>query len=143
MVVLRLPPKGREAKDAADAFLAEVLAAEQVGMRDLEQVLDSLAASEIEVKREQEDRSGPDGGEVRVMTAHGSKGLEAPGVILPDTPTKARAMAGPLLTCPDGGLLWAPRKDDDCPASAEARQQREDAAAHESLRLLYVAMTRA
>ena len=134
---------GREAEDAIDAFLAQVLAAEQSGARDLEQVISRLAASEIEVKREQEDRSGPEGGEVRVMTAHGAKGLEAPVVILPDTTTRARAMAGPLLSCEDGGLLWAPRKDDDCPPSAAARLQREEAATHESLRLLYVAMTRA
>ena len=134
---------GREAEDAIDAFLAELLTAEQVGARDLEQVLDRLAASEIEVKREQEDRSGPEGGEVRVMTAHGAKGLEAPVVILPDTTTKAKAMAGPLLSVEGGGFLWAPRKDDDCPATEEARAHREEAAAHESLRLLYVAMTRA
>ncbi|MBV9510713.1 MAG: double-strand break repair helicase AddA, partial [Caulobacteraceae bacterium] len=79
---------GREAEDALDAFLAEVLAAEQAGARDLEQLLARLAASEIEVKREQEDTSGQGsgrGGEVRVMTAHGAKGLEAPVVILPDT----------------------------------------------------------
>jgi ATP-dependent helicase/nuclease subunit A len=134
---------GREAEDAIDAFLAEVLAAEQAGARDLEQVLDRLAASEIEVKREQEDRSGPDGGEVRVMTAHGAKGLEAPVVILPDTTTKAKAMGGPLLAVEGGGFLWAPRKDDDCPAAELARARREAAAEHESLRLLYVAMTRA
>jgi len=134
---------GREAEDAIDAFLAELLTAEQVGARDLEQVLDRLAASEIEVKREQEDRSGPEGGEVRVMTAHGAKGLEAPVVILPDTTTKAKAMAGPLLSVEGGGFLWAPRKDDDCPATEEARARREEAAGHESLRLLYVAMTRA
>ena len=134
---------GREAEDAIDAFLAELLTAEQVGARDLEQVLDRLAASEIEVKREQEDRSGPEGGEVRVMTAHGSKGLEAPVVILPDTTTKAKAMAGPLLRVEGGGFLWAPRKDDDCPVTEEARARREEAAGHESLRLLYVAMTRA
>jgi ATP-dependent helicase/nuclease subunit A len=134
---------GREAEDAIDAFLAELLTAEGVGARDLEQVLDRLAASEIEVKREQEDRSGPDGGEVRVMTAHGAKGLEAPVVILPDTTTKAKAMGGPLLSVDGGGFLWAPRKDDDCPASEAARARRELAAEHESLRLLYVAMTRA
>ena len=138
---------GREAEDAIDAFLAEVLAAEQADARDLEQVLDRLAASEIEVKREQEDRSGPDGGEVRVMTAHGAKGLEAPVVILPDTTTKARAMAGPLLrverVAGGDGFLWAPRKDDDCPVTETARARRELAAEHESLRLLYVAMTRA
>ena len=39
--------------------------------------------------------------------------------------------------------MWAPRKLEDCPASAAARQLRDEAGAHESLRLLYVALTRA
>jgi ATP-dependent helicase/nuclease subunit A len=77
------------------------------------------------------------------MTVHGAKGLEAPVVILPDTTTRATALGGPLLSTEGGGFLWAPRKADDCPASAEARAKREVAAEHESLRLLYVALTRA
>jgi ATP-dependent helicase/nuclease subunit A len=133
---------GREAEDALEAFMGEALAAEQRGARDLERFLAEMAASDIEVKREQEDRPGPAGGEVRVMTAHGAKGLEAPIVILPDTTTRATAQGGPLLDAEEG-FLWAPRKTDDCPASAAARAARESAAAHESLRLLYVALTRA
>ncbi len=134
---------GHEAEDALDAFLAEALAAEQRGVRDLERFLAEMAASAIEVKREQEDRHGPAGGEVRVMTAHGAKGLEAPIVILPDTTMRAKTMGGPLLDAEGGGFLWAPRKMDDCPASAAARAAREQAGGHESLRLLYVALTRA
>ncbi len=134
---------GREAEDALDAFLGEALAAEQRGVRDLERFLAQMAASEIEVKREQDDRPGPAGGEVRVMTAHGAKGLEAPIVILPDTTTRAASQGGPLLDAEGGGFLWAPRKADDCPASASARARRDQAAADESLRLLYVALTRA
>ena len=112
-------------------------------MRDLERFLARMAASEIEVKREQEDTAGRGGGEVRVMTAHGAKGLEAPIVILPDTTTRAGAMGGPLLDVEGGGFLWAPRKIDDCEESAKARAARDVAGANESLRLLYVAMTRA
>ena len=134
---------GREAEDALDAFLGEALAAEERGVRDLERFLAQMAAADIEVKREPEDRPGPAGGEVRVMTAHGSKGLEAPIVILPDTTTRATAQGGPLLSTGDGGFLWAPRKPEDCPASAEARSLRDVAGEHESLRLLYVALTRA
>jgi ATP-dependent helicase/nuclease subunit A len=110
---------------------------------ELERFVDEMAASEIEVKREQDDPEGRSAGEVRVMTAHGAKGLEAPIVILPDTTTRATAQGGPLLSAEGGGFLWAPRKADDCPASAEARAAREAAAGHESLRLLYVALTRA
>ena len=134
---------GHEAEDAIDAFLGEALGAEDRRTRDLETFLAGIAASEIEVKREQEDGSGPPGGEVRVMTAHGAKGLEAPIVILPDTTTRGAAQGGPLLDAGEGGFLWAPRKADDCPASEAARAVRETAADHESLRLLYVALTRA
>ena len=134
---------GREAEDAIDAFMGQALTLEQSGVHDLERFIDVMAASELEIKREQEDTSSREGGEVRVMTTHGAKGLEAPIVILPDTTTRAGAMGGPLLELEDGGFLWAPRKADDCPASAQARKRREAAAAGESLRLLYVALTRA
>jgi ATP-dependent helicase/nuclease subunit A len=134
---------GREAEDALDAFLAEALGAERRGVIELERFVAEMAASEIEVKREQEDPERQGEGEVRVMTVHGAKGLEAPVVILPDTSTKASAQGGPLLAAENGGFLWAPRKADDCPASAAARAARESAAEHESLRLLYVALTRA
>jgi ATP-dependent helicase/nuclease subunit A len=129
---------GREAEDAIEAFLGEALGLERRRVHDLERFLDEMVRTDLEVKREAEDL----GGEVRVMTVHGAKGLEAPVVILPDTTTRARAQGGPLLDS-EGGFLWAPRKPDDCPASADARAAREQAADQESLRLLYVALTRA
>jgi ATP-dependent helicase/nuclease subunit A len=77
------------------------------------------------------------------MTVHGAKGLEAPIVILPDTTSAAKAQGSPLFRTLDGGFVWAPRKADDCELSMEVRQARETATTHESLRLLYVALTRA
>ncbi len=134
---------GAEGEEALDAFLAQTLQAEGRGQRDLETFVAAMAASEIEIKREPELARTRGGGEVRVMTVHGAKGLEAPIVILPDTTTRATAQAGPLLDVPGGGFLWAPRKSDDCPASAAAREAREAATEQESARLLYVALTRA
>jgi ATP-dependent helicase/nuclease subunit A len=130
---------GREAEQALEAFLAEALKAERRGVRDLESFVADMAETAVEVKREQEDGRG----EVRVMTVHGAKGLEAPVVILPDTTTKASVQGGPLLKTEAGGFLWCARKDDECAASAAARQGRSDAGDRESLRLLYVALTRA
>ena len=130
---------GREAEQALDAFLAEALKAERRGVRDLESFVADMASTAVEVKREQEDGKG----EVRVMTVHGAKGLEAPIVILPDTSTRAAALGGPLLSRLGGGFLWCARKGDDCEASAVARQSRTDDSDAESLRLLYVALTRA
>ncbi|MHB8530197.1 MAG: 3'-5' exonuclease, partial [Caulobacteraceae bacterium] len=134
---------GAEAEDALDAFTAEVLAAEARGARDLESLAAAMASSQIEVKREQDEARSRPGGEVRVMTVHGAKGLESPIVILPDTTTRAAPMNGGLLDAPDGGLFWAPREKEDCPATGAAREARLKACEEESARLLYVAMTRA
>ncbi len=134
---------GAEAEEALDAFLAQALEAEGRGDRDLETFIAAMAASELEIKREQDEGRGDGPGEVRVMTVHGAKGLEAPVVILPDTSTRATAQGGALLADGDGGFLWAPRKADDCDCSSAARELRDIATRHESARLLYVALTRA
>jgi ATP-dependent helicase/nuclease subunit A len=129
---------GGEAADALDAFLDQARAAEARGVTDLERFCADLAAIDQTVKREMDEPRG----EVRVMTAHSSKGLEAPIVILPDTifdePT-----GDALLETGDGGFLWCGAKDRDCDVSAEARERRKALNREESLRLLYVGLTRA
>jgi ATP-dependent helicase/nuclease subunit A len=136
---------GREAAEAIDETLAQVLAAEGRGGVDLETCLALLEQADVEVKREMEGARA----EVRVMTVHGSKGLEAPIVILPDTTMRATAQGPTLLPVSpaDGaGEAWlmAPSSSkDDCTASAEARKARQDRTDAETLRLLYVALTRA
>ncbi len=130
---------GREAEDALDELLAEALKAERRGLYDLERFAAALERSEIQVKRELE----AGGGEVRVMTVHGAKGLEAPIVILPETAGAPAKPGGALLRTRSAGFLFAPRKADDCAASAEARAFEAERQAHEALRLLYVALTRA
>jgi len=151
-VLTRLDPAGRsmrqriltrlgaEGEQALEAFVGQALAAEASGVRDLETWLAWMSGLELDIKREQQEGGGA---EVRVMTVHGAKGLEAPIVILPDTTTRATWQGGRLMVCEDGGFLWAPRKDDDCPASAATRAARETGVNHESARLLYVALTRA
>ena len=82
--------------------------------------------------------------EVRVMTVHGAKGLEAPIVILADTMTPPAGPRPPrLLKLAGGAMIWAGRKDDDVPPVAAARQRGATEAEDEYRRLLYVAMTRA
>jgi ATP-dependent helicase/nuclease subunit A len=130
---------GHEAEDALDEFLAQVLAAESRGVHDLESLAAAFASLDITVKRELE--AGRD--EVRVMTAHGAKGLEAPIVFLPETTTAAGARGSPLLATQDGGFLWSTSAKGDCEASKEARELRAAKENEESLRLLYVALTRA
>ena len=65
---------GAEAQDAIDEFLNQVLAAETRGVHDLEGLAAALVGLDITVKREMEAERA----EVRVMTTHGAKGLEAP-----------------------------------------------------------------
>jgi ATP-dependent helicase/nuclease subunit A len=131
---------GSEAGDVLDEFIARTLAAERRGLFDLERLVAAFADLDVSVKREME--SGAD--EVRVMTAHGSKGLEAPIVFLPETTVKSGGQGSPLLQTADGGFLWCASKGDDCPASAAARQLRKDENDEdEAWRLLYVALTRA
>jgi ATP-dependent helicase/nuclease subunit A len=81
--------------------------------------------------------------EVRVMTVHGAKGLEAPIVILADTMTPPAGPRPPrLLKLADGPLIWVGRKADDVPPVQAARQLAQREAEDEYRRLLYVAMTR-
>ena len=72
---------GSEANDAIDALLDRALDYEEASGTSLAGFANWFAAGEIEIKRNMEQ--GAD--EVRVMTVHGAKGLEAPIVILPDT----------------------------------------------------------
>ena len=129
---------GGEAADALDAFLDQARAAEGRGVTDLERFCASLAAIDQTVKREMDEPRG----EVRVMTAHSSKGLEAPIVILPDT-IFAEPKGDPLLETADGDFLWCGASERDCDASALAREARKTRNEEESLRLLYVGLTRA
>ena len=135
---------GREAQEALDESLAQVLAAEERGGRDLETCLALLEQADVEVKREMEGARD----EVRVMTVHGSKGLEAPIVVLPDTTSRAKPQGPTLMPAAldDGAEAWLmcpSSAKGDCAASAAVRQARVDRTDAESLRLLYVALTRA
>jgi ATP-dependent helicase/nuclease subunit A len=134
---------GAEALDALDEFVSQVLSAEQRGVHDLERLAHDFASLSIEVKREMEAPHG----EVRVMTAHGAKGLEAPIVFLPETTLARMGGGSPLLeTAPIHGLngfLWCSSAKRDCAASAAARERRNDLEKAEAYRLLYVALTRA
>ncbi|TSJ60914.1 double-strand break repair helicase AddA [Starkeya sp. 3C] len=135
---------GPEAADALDEMLALARAYENVEVPSLAGFLAFLRRGGAEAKRDME--AGRD--EVRVMTVHGAKGLEAPYVILADTTSgpMTRRSAGLLRVELSGGrrvALHAPAKKADTPAMAAARQRGDDAQQDEYRRLLYVALTRA
>jgi ATP-dependent helicase/nuclease subunit A len=131
---------GPEANDALDEFLNLALDYERRETPSLQGFMAWLRAARAEVKRDMEMARD----EVRVMTVHGAKGLEAPIVILADTMTPPAGPRPPrLLDLPGGAVIWAGRKDDDIEPVAAARQAALVEAENEYRRLLYVAMTRA
>jgi ATP-dependent helicase/nuclease subunit A len=131
---------GLEANDALDEFLNLALDYERRETPSLQGFVAWLRTARAEVKRDMEIARD----EVRVMTVHGAKGLEAPIVILADTMTPPAGPRPPrLLELPGGAVVWAGRKEDDAPAVAVARHEAIAKAEDEYRRLLYVAMTRA
>ncbi|HWK45515.1 MAG TPA: double-strand break repair helicase AddA [Stellaceae bacterium] len=144
---------GLQANDAIDEFLAQTLAYEAAHVPSLQGFLAWLDRGELEAKRDP-DPAGRN--EVRIMTVHGAKGLQAPIVFLPDTvavPTQVPSLLWPKLgpeklgseklAPATGPLLWVPARGQGEPVAAAAREaacrRRDD----EYRRLLYVALTRA
>ena len=74
---------GPEAADPLDEFLSMALVYERAHGPSLQGFLHWLATGEAEVKRDLDQR-GRD--EVRILTVHGAKGLQAPIVFLPMSP---------------------------------------------------------
>ncbi|GGK39366.1 double-strand break repair helicase AddA [Salinarimonas ramus] len=134
---------GSEAGDAIDAFLGLAREAEAPEAPSLARFLAGFEGVEREIKRDLE--SGAD--EVRVMTVHGAKGLEAPVVVVLDDAGAQAGRVSPLVALTvarDETLpVWSPGKDHDCDALGEARDLATIRNAEEANRLLYVALTRA
>jgi ATP-dependent helicase/nuclease subunit A len=129
---------GPEAEDPVGEFMNLALQYDHLNAPAMQGFLHWLEAGEATVKR---DLDQGERDEVRVITIHGAKGLQAPVVILPDTTT--RPTQGPRILWTDDYLLWAPRRayeDRTCRMARALADQRRD---EEYRRLLYVAMTRA
>ncbi len=135
---------GHEANDALDEFLELAMSYEKKAPASLQGFMAWLRAADTEVKRDMEISRD----EVRVMTVHGAKGLEAPVVIMADTttsPSDTQRLRLIHLPQANGGkvMVWAGRKADDPRCVADARNAMLEETEHEYRRLLYVAMTRA
>ncbi|MEM8827379.1 MAG: UvrD-helicase domain-containing protein, partial [Pseudomonadota bacterium] len=134
---------GEEARDPLEELLTQALAYERVAAPSLEGFLDWLAAADdIDIKRDPDAPSAA----VRIMTVHGAKGLQAPIVVMADAArTHGEGRKPPYLVLdaddplPLYGIEAAALPDMlTGPYEAETERERQ-----ESLRLLYVAMTRA
>lgn len=130
---------GYEVEDGLDEFVNLTLNYEQEHIPNLQGFIGWIAGDEVEIKRELEQSEAD---AVRIMTVHGSKGLQAPIVIMPDTVRMVNVRK-------EGGLLWddlfyyplsSADYDKNC---AALKEQEAEAAQEEYRRLLYVALTRA
>jgi ATP-dependent helicase/nuclease subunit A len=131
---------GHEANDALDEFLELALGYERKAPASLQGFMAWLRTADLEVKRDMEISRD----EVRVMTVHGAKGLEASVVFLVDTTTSpSDTQRLKLIHLPQGAVVWAGRKAEDPAAVAAARVAMLGETEDEYRRLLYVAMTRA
>jgi ATP-dependent helicase/nuclease subunit A len=135
---------GHEANDALDEFLELALNYERKAPASLQGFMAWLRSADTEVKRDMEISRD----EVRVMTVHGAKGLEASVVIMVDTtssPSDTQRLR--LIQVPRGNggevTVWAGKKADDPSPVAAARIAMLGDTEDEYRRLLYVAMTRA
>lgn len=140
---------GSEANDVLDAFMDYTLAIQKTGLPGLQAFLETLSASEPEIKREFEQNNE----EIRIMTVHAAKGLEAAIVFLVDPgsaiwhPQHAPHLLKVSLNSAQGNgqqaFIWRPNEKFDTKLSKQAILHLKERAEEEYRRLLYVGMTRA
>jgi ATP-dependent helicase/nuclease subunit A len=130
---------GPAAAEPIEAFLAQALAYEQSHPPSMQAFLHWLRADSTELIRDP-DRPRD---EVRVLTCHGAKGLEAPIVFIADATFVPNTRDRLLWTESDGLPLWRMGSSVQDPASRAADQAAVSAQQQEHRRLLYVALTRA
>lgn len=136
---------GMASRDPIDELVNSALEFERNEIASLDRFLSWFSRGEVDVQRDPAQQ----GNEVRVMTVHGAKGLEAPVVILADATADPAKLGRTPLTLDyeiDGvgrAPLLRPRKDERRSPFAELIALQEQRDLEEHWRLLYVAMTRA
>ncbi len=131
---------GPEAADPIDAFLQLALEYEQQHAPSLAGFLAWLEATQADIRRDMDQA----GGEVRVMTVHGAKGLEAPIVFLPDTCSVPNSGKIGNIMFADGQIpVWRLKSDYSTSLTDALKDNAFENLMEEYNRLLYVAMTRA
>ena len=130
--------------DALDEFLglAETFSARS--QASLAEFVAFARKSASEVKRETDQAAR----EVRIMTVHGAKGLEANIVILADTCGNKGPRPAPIFLLDDNSgapsiPVWAVKGTGNLPPISGAKDEIKASEQREQGRLLYVAMTRA
>ncbi|MGB7334815.1 MAG: double-strand break repair helicase AddA [Salaquimonas sp.] len=136
---------GHEVEEVLDGFFQAAMNYDNRNGLGLQGFIEGLELTKPELKREIDMATN----EIRVITTHSSKGLEAPIVFLVDPGTKAYETrhAPPIINykTPSGHslMLWQAKKDDRIDETGPVYERIESDAEEEYRRLLYVAMTRA
>ena len=132
---------GSEVEDVLDEFLNLAIIFEQTHTPSLESFISWILQDEVIIQKEMEQGESDT---VKIMTVHGSKGLQAPIVILADTTKiKNKSRKSEFLWDKDELFyfpLSASSYDNNCNTIKNANL---DADFDEYRRLLYVALTRA
>ena len=89
------------ARDPIDELMNSALEFERNETASLDRFLSWFSRGTVDVQRD----PGRPGNEVRVMTVHGAKGLEAPVVILADATADPARLGRPPLTLGHRGRL--------------------------------------
>ena len=129
---------GPEAEDGINAMLTQALAYERNNVPSLTGFLEWMQTDDLEIKRQIDASSN----QIRVMTVHGAKGLEAPIVILPDTGKRDITIKDEIIKM-DGVPVWKASANEMPGAIKNSVDDMKVLQFEERLRLFYVAMTRA
>jgi len=136
---------GMASRDPIDELMNSAIEFERNETPSLDRFLSWFSRGEVDVQRD----PGVPANEVRIITVHGAKGLEAPVVILADSTADPKKLGripisielgrGPAARAP----LLRPREEERVTPFAEVMEEEERRELQEHWRLLYVAMTRA
>jgi len=131
---------GPEAEDGLDEFINLSLAFEQEHIPTLQNFIEWIVSDDVEIKRELEQGKN---NLVRLMTVHGSKGLQAPVVILPDTTRVPKNSREACLLWDDNLFVYPTAAGDYDAYCDRLNESKKTKSLEEYRRLMYVAVTRA
>ncbi|WJW80449.1 UvrD-helicase domain-containing protein [Bartonella sp. TP] len=129
---------GFEASEVLDEFLRLSLKLQNEIAPGLQSFLAAFETEKIELKREEVANN-----QLRLLTVHGAKGLEAPIVFLADIAGGGNTNKAGFKMLQNSVPIWYGRKKYQTNLLAKILQQEKAEEEQEHRRLLYVAMTRA
>ena len=129
---------GKEAEEGIDTLLTQAMDYESTEIPSLTGFIAWISDENIEVKRQFDSSVN----QIRVMTVHGAKGLEAPIVILPETHDFKNEISDEILFTDELAFkkFSSTERSDKTTEVYNSQKQKNSA---ERDRLLYVALTRA